>query len=57
MHTGEHARTNVDNLKVIIIIVKYYIHIKRYTKTLHNIRVTIINKNKEKVTLKIRIFY
>lgn len=30
-------------------------HIRRYTNTLRNIRVTIINKNKEKVTLKTRV--
>lgn len=32
-------------------------HIRRYTKALRNIRVTIINKNEEKMTLNIRVFY
>lgn len=48
-HTrSRHARTSVDNYGIRIIIVKYYVHVCirriRYTETLHNIQVTIINK-------------
>lgn len=55
-HTrSRHARTSVDNYGIRIIIVKYYVHVCirriRYTETLHNIQVTIINK---KITLKSR---